>query len=80
MTGSATERTGETPAAKQKRVWDKSAPSYDRQIAFFEKIQFGGGRDPAGIAAPAPGGVRFAVLLTMWPDMTRSGDGRVTDQ
>jgi ubiquinone/menaquinone biosynthesis C-methylase UbiE len=45
MTGSATERTGETPAAKQKRVWDKSAPSYDRQIAFFEKVQFGGGRE-----------------------------------
>jgi hypothetical protein len=34
----------ETPADRQKRVWDKSAPSYDRQIAFFEKIQFGGGR------------------------------------
>jgi ubiquinone/menaquinone biosynthesis C-methylase UbiE len=35
----------ETPADRQKRVWDKSAPSYDRQIAFFEKIQFGGGRE-----------------------------------
>lgn len=37
-------QTGETPTARQRRVWDKSAPSYDRQIAFFEKIQFGGGR------------------------------------
>ena len=36
--------TGETPTARQRRVWDKSAPSYDRQIAFFEKIWFGGGR------------------------------------
>src|SRR6185437_8113876 len=37
-------RTCETPAARQKRVWDRSAPNYDKQIAFFEKIQFGGGR------------------------------------
>jgi ubiquinone/menaquinone biosynthesis C-methylase UbiE len=35
----------ETPAERQKRVWDKSAPSYDKQIAFFEKIQFGDGRE-----------------------------------
>lgn len=37
--------TGETPAARQRRVWDKMAPSYDKQISFFEKIQFGGGRE-----------------------------------
>lgn len=36
---------GETPTAQQKRVWDKSAPSYDRQIAFFERIWFAGGRE-----------------------------------
>lgn len=36
---------GETPTAKQRRLWDKMAPSYDRQIAFFERIQFGGGRE-----------------------------------
>ncbi len=36
--------TGETPTAKQRRVWDKSAPGYDKQIALFEKIWFGGGR------------------------------------
>jgi ubiquinone/menaquinone biosynthesis C-methylase UbiE len=43
MTGTA--HTGETPTARQRRVWDKSAPSYDKQIAFFEKIWFGGGRE-----------------------------------
>jgi ubiquinone/menaquinone biosynthesis C-methylase UbiE len=32
----------------QKQVWDKAAPSYDRQIAFFEKIQFAGGREWLG--------------------------------
>ena len=30
--------TAESPIARQKRVWDKSAPGYDKQIAFFEKI------------------------------------------
>jgi ubiquinone/menaquinone biosynthesis C-methylase UbiE len=29
-------------------VWDKAAPSYDKQIAFFEKIQFAGGREWLG--------------------------------
>jgi hypothetical protein len=28
MTGSAKARNGETASARQKRVWDKSAPSY----------------------------------------------------
>ncbi|HCT77492.1 MAG TPA: SAM-dependent methyltransferase [Micromonosporaceae bacterium] len=37
--------TRETPTAKSKRVWDKMAPSYDKQISFFEKIQFSGGRE-----------------------------------
>jgi ubiquinone/menaquinone biosynthesis C-methylase UbiE len=48
MTSTANVRTGETPAAQQKRVWDKAAPSYDKQIAFFEKLQFGGGREWLG--------------------------------
>ena len=48
MTSTAEARTGETPATRQKRVWDKSAPSYDKQIAFFEKIQFAGGREWLG--------------------------------
>jgi ubiquinone/menaquinone biosynthesis C-methylase UbiE len=48
MTTIGKARTCETPTARQKRVWDKSAPSYDKQIAFFEKIQFGGGREWLG--------------------------------
>jgi ubiquinone/menaquinone biosynthesis C-methylase UbiE len=45
MTSTGKARGNETPTARQKRVWDKSAPRYDRQIAFFEKIQLGGGRE-----------------------------------
>jgi ubiquinone/menaquinone biosynthesis C-methylase UbiE len=41
----------ETPTARQRRVWDKVAPSYDKQIAFFERIQFGGGREWVGSRA-----------------------------
>jgi len=43
--------SGETETARQRRVWDKSAPSYDKQIAFFEKIWFGGGREWLGARA-----------------------------
>lgn len=35
----------ETPTAQQKRVWDNSAAAYDRQIAFFERTWFAGGRE-----------------------------------
>ena len=35
----------ETPTEQQRRVWNKSAPGYDRQIAFFERIWFTGGRE-----------------------------------
>jgi ubiquinone/menaquinone biosynthesis C-methylase UbiE len=48
MTGTAKARTCQTPAARQKRVWDKTAPGYDRQIAFFEKTWFAGGREWLG--------------------------------
>jgi len=41
----------ETPTAKQRRVWDKSAPGYDKQISFFEKIWFAGGREWIGSRA-----------------------------
>ncbi len=41
----------ETPTAKQRRVWDKAAPGYDKQIAFFERIWFGGGREWIGARA-----------------------------
>lgn len=44
----AKSQIGETPTARQKRVWDKNAPSYDKQTAFFEKVWFGGGREWLG--------------------------------
>jgi len=48
MTSTAKPQMCETPAAKQKRVWDKTAPGYDKQIAFFEKIWFSGARQWLG--------------------------------
>ncbi len=51
MSGTATAKTCETPIAKQRRVWDKAAPSYDKQIALFERIQFAGGREWLGARA-----------------------------
>lgn len=48
MTSSAKTGACRTPAGLQRHVWDRAAPSYDRQIAFFEKIQFGGGREWLG--------------------------------
>jgi ubiquinone/menaquinone biosynthesis C-methylase UbiE len=41
----------ETPTTKSRRLWDKAAPDYDRQIALFERIQFGGGREWVGSRA-----------------------------
>lgn len=38
-------RAGETPIGRARRVWDALAPRYDRDIAFYERIQFGGGRE-----------------------------------
>lgn len=35
-------------AEQQRRVWNQFAPRYDRQIAFFERVQFGGGREWLG--------------------------------
>ncbi|GAA3349502.1 class I SAM-dependent methyltransferase [Amorphoplanes nipponensis] len=37
--------------AKVLRAWEKSAPSYDKQIAFFEKVWFGGARQWLGTRA-----------------------------
>lgn len=31
--------------AKQRRVWDRAAPTYDRQIAMFDRVWFAGGRE-----------------------------------
>ena len=38
----------EDPTAKAVRVWDKTAPRYDRDIRFWERIQFAGGREWIG--------------------------------
>jgi ubiquinone/menaquinone biosynthesis C-methylase UbiE len=51
MTRTAKARQCPTPTARQKQVWDKTAPGYDKQIAFFEKIQFAGGREWLGARA-----------------------------
>ncbi|MFI5488564.1 class I SAM-dependent methyltransferase [Micromonospora echinaurantiaca] len=48
MTDTAGPGTGETPTARQRRVWDKTAPSYDKQITFFERVWFAGGREWLG--------------------------------
>ena len=37
--------------AKVLRAWEKSAPGYDKQIALFEKVWFGGGRQWLGARA-----------------------------
>jgi ubiquinone/menaquinone biosynthesis C-methylase UbiE len=38
-------KANETPTARARRVWNTTAPRYDRDIAFFERVQFGGGRE-----------------------------------
>jgi ubiquinone/menaquinone biosynthesis C-methylase UbiE len=48
MTSTAKAKTRQTPTARQKRVWDKTAPGYDKQISFFEKSWFPGGREWLG--------------------------------
>jgi ubiquinone/menaquinone biosynthesis C-methylase UbiE len=35
----------EDPTAKARRVWNAMAPRYDKDISFFERVQFGGGRE-----------------------------------
>jgi len=51
MSSTIRTRPRETPTAKQRRVWDKTARGYDKQIAFFERIQFDGGREWVGARA-----------------------------
>ncbi|GAA1032798.1 class I SAM-dependent methyltransferase [Virgisporangium ochraceum] len=36
---------------RQRSVWNRYAPTYDRQIAFFERVQFTGGREWLGARA-----------------------------
>lgn len=59
MTG---KEAGETPTARQRRVWDRAAPTYDRQIALFERIWFAGGRE--WLAARARGRVLEVAIGT----------------
>jgi len=51
MTSTSKAKQCPTPTARQQQVWDKAAPGYDKQIAFFEKIQFAGGREWLGARA-----------------------------
>jgi ubiquinone/menaquinone biosynthesis C-methylase UbiE len=44
-------KTCETPTAKQRRVWDKAAAGYDKQVAFYERVWFAGGREWIGSRA-----------------------------
>ncbi|BCJ75342.1 ubiquinone/menaquinone biosynthesis methyltransferase [Catellatospora sp. IY07-71] len=48
MTGSAESPAGETATSRQRRVWDRAAPAYDRQMSFFEKVWFPGAREWLG--------------------------------
>lgn len=41
----------EDPTSKARRVWDSVAPRYDRSIRFWERVQFGGGREWIGAHA-----------------------------
>jgi ubiquinone/menaquinone biosynthesis C-methylase UbiE len=43
--------TANHPTAKVLRAWEKSAPTYDKQIAFLERIWFAGGREWLGTRA-----------------------------
>ena len=43
--------TAPDQTAKVLRAWEKTAAGYDKQIAFFEKIWFGGGREWLGARA-----------------------------
>jgi ubiquinone/menaquinone biosynthesis C-methylase UbiE len=47
----ATVTTANDQTAKVLRVWEKTASGYDRQIALFERLQFGGGRQWLGVRA-----------------------------
>lgn len=42
---------GERATEQQRRVWDQQAPRYDRQIAFWERVWFPGGREWIGARA-----------------------------
>src|SRR5262249_40580891 len=76
-TGGSAVTSRETPTERVRRVWDAIAPNYDRQIAFFERVQFHGGRE--WVCSRATGEVlEVAVgtgLTLRWcpPDVTLTG-------
>ena len=37
--------TANDPTTKVLRTWEKNAPTYDKQIALFERVWFTGGRE-----------------------------------
>jgi ubiquinone/menaquinone biosynthesis C-methylase UbiE len=48
MSDEAKPPAGETPTARQQRVWNRNAPTYDRQMTLLERIWFAGGREWLG--------------------------------
>jgi ubiquinone/menaquinone biosynthesis C-methylase UbiE len=53
---------GETPTERQRRIWDKSAPGYDRQMDFVERML--GGRDREWLGERATGRVLEVAIGT----------------
>lgn len=49
--GTPKDGAADTATAMQRRIWDKVAPQYDRQIGFFERVWFTGGREWIGARA-----------------------------
>jgi ubiquinone/menaquinone biosynthesis C-methylase UbiE len=48
VSGAGARRSGESPTARQKRVWDESAAIYDKQMAFLERSLLAGSREWLG--------------------------------
>ena len=76
---------GETKTEKSRRtleIPDEAVRAlrehHKRQAA--QRLRAGKAWEDSDLVHPDWQRVRFAVLLTIWPDMTRSRDERVTDQ
>jgi hypothetical protein len=55
-------RSADTRAERLRRYWDKQAPKYDKQVAFFERVWFRGGRQ--WVCAQATGDVLEVAIGT----------------
>jgi ubiquinone/menaquinone biosynthesis C-methylase UbiE len=62
MPASTTARTRGEPWERLRRYWDQHASGYDREMAFFERVLFGGGRQ--GACAQATGRVLEVAIGT----------------